>query len=384
MTVTMTPTKGRPAIPSTSLAAARAVKAQTLKQTKTPSRVRQGIGQGNPASGTLLFDISPIRAFEGIELRARGVVFRGNVTEDAWRSALSFAASAQEAGPYWVGELLAYAETRQGWSDMIDAAMSSLGMARHTLINQTYIARNVGVEARLLSPSISHSAEVAAMPPAEQKVWLSKARDGEMTRNELRREIRADKRRRTIEGQATLEGQYRVIYADPPWSYGSGTKGGSRVQDSFPPMSMEDIMKLPIEAHSTPDAVLFMWVTAPMLYENPGPRDIIEAWGFKPKTGIVWDKVRGVGGSYAYIRHEHLIIATRGSCLPDVTEPMIQSVHVERRPNDFEHSEKPATFRKAIERVYTKGPYLELFGREPVPGWTVFGNDARLWHEQVT
>lgn len=28
---------------------------------------------------------------------------------------------------------------------------------------------------------------------------------------------------------------------------------------------------------------------------------------------------------------------------------------------------------------YTRGPYLELFGRKKVEGWSVFGNDARLW-----
>lgn len=349
----------------------------------TNRRSRTVTRQQATVDGSLLFDISPIRALEGFELRARSAVVIGRPTPDQFQAALTFAVSAQESSPYWVGDLLAYAETRTEWNDMMDGLLSSTGLSRQTLINRAFVARHVDADTRELSPSISHSQEVAALPPAEQRVWLGRAKSEEMTTNELRREIRAAKRRRVIEGQATLEGQFRVIYADPPWEYGSGTKGGSRVSDSFPPMSIEDICKLPVEAHSTPDAVLFMWVTAPLLYQNPGPREVIEAWGFTPKTGVVWDKVRGIGGSYVYVRHEHLIIATRGSCLPDVVEPMMQSVHTERRPSDFEHSEKPETFRKAIQRIYTKGPYLELFGRRPVEGWTVFGNDARLWHEQV-
>jgi len=45
------------------------------------------------------------------------------------------------------------------------------------------------------------------------------------------------------------------------------------------------------------------------------------------------------------------------------------------------HSEKPAEFRKIIERLYD-GPYLELFGRDQVDGWTVYGNDPALLGEK--
>ena len=39
------------------------------------------------------------------------------------------------------------------------------------------------------------------------------------------------------------------------------------------------------------------------------------------------------------------------------------------------HSEKPAKFRSLIERV-SPGPFLELFARRAVPGWTVWGNQV--------
>jgi N6-adenosine-specific RNA methylase IME4 len=145
-------------------------------------------------------------------------------------------------------------------------------------------------------------------------------------------------------------------------------------------MTIAEICKVPVEAHSRPDAVLFLWVTAPLLLQQPGPREVIEAWGFTPKTGIVWDKVLGNFGHYVHACHEHLIIATRGSCLPDRPTPQPDSVQTIRRGDV--HSQKPEEFRKLIEQLYD-GPYLELFGSERVEGWSVFGNDARLWAREA-
>jgi N6-adenosine-specific RNA methylase IME4 len=144
---------------------------------------------------------------------------------------------------------------------------------------------------------------------------------------------------------------------------------------------------LPVEAHATPDAVLFFWVTAAVPLFLFGRRDAgsgaaDHAWGFTPKTGQVWDKVLPAGGSYVAVRHEHLIICTRGSCTPDHPVPMPPSVVTERRDPMAIHSAKPDTFRKQIERMYD-GPRLELFGRERHEGWTVFGNDASLWAREV-
>jgi hypothetical protein len=39
------------------------------------------------------------------------------------------------------------------------------------------------------------------------------------------------------------------------------------------------------------------------------------------------------------------------------------------------HSAKPEEVRGFIERA-SPGPYLELFGRRPVEGWAVFGNQV--------
>jgi N6-adenosine-specific RNA methylase IME4 len=82
-------------------------------------------------------------------------------------------------------------------------------------------------------------------------------------------------------------------------------------------------------------------------------------------------------GYYNHVVHEHLIVCTRGSCLPDVPTPQPKSIQTIRRSH--EHSAKPEEFRRLIETHWNRGPYLELFGRKKVDGWSVFGNDARLW-----
>jgi N6-adenosine-specific RNA methylase IME4 len=163
--------------------------------------------------------------------------------------------------------------------------------------------------------------------------------------------------------------KYRVIYADPPWSYGNTQIDGFKEQrDHYPVMSLADICAMPIKDLSEENAVLFLWVTSPMLKES---FDVIKAWGFEYKASFVWDKVDHVMGHYNSVRHEFLLVCVRGSCQPDVRK-LFDSVVTEERT---EHSKKPETFRQIIETLYTAGGKLELFGRERHKGWTVWGNE---------
>lgn len=337
-----------------------------------------------PAGGSLeLFDDRPIE-LDGFKLRARSAVPVGRPKFEHWANAIRFAIATAESAPYWVGDLMRYAENRAEWADRMAQALDITGWSRQTILNYTSICNRVEEPERRLSPSVKHTDAVAALPREEQTKWLGKARDEGWNERELRVNIRASKRTKVIEGQARLEGLYRVIYADPPWTYfDSGpTKDGSlgKAERRYQTMDVDAIAKLPISEHALPRAVLFLWVPAPLLLQSPGPRDVIDAWGFTYKTGMVWDKVLGNYGHYVHGVHEHLLICTRGSCLPDRPTPSPKSILVERRGD--EHSAKPAGMRKIIEGLYD-GPYLELFGREPVEGWDVFGNDARLWGQEA-
>jgi N6-adenosine-specific RNA methylase IME4 len=116
------------------------------------------------------------------------------------------------------------------------------------------------------------------------------------------------------------------------------------------------------------NAILFMWVTAPLL-KRCFP--IIEAWGFDYKANFVWDKEKHVMGFYNSVRHEHLLIATKGSCTPDIKK-LFDSVQSIKRT---EHSRKPSGFYDIIETLYDHGRKLELFARSGRRGWDSVGNE---------
>jgi len=168
------------------------------------------------------------------------------------------------------------------------------------------------------------------------------------------------------------EGKYRIFYADPPWQYARAELDDyGHTRRHYPSMSIDELCAMgdDIQQMAERDAVLFLWVTSPML-KNVWA--IFDAWGFSYKTSFVWDKVRHNFGHYNSVRHEFLLIATRGSCTPDVKQLFDSVQSIERSD---EHSEKPEEFREIIETIYTHGNRIELFGRKEVGGWDVWGNE---------
>lgn len=165
------------------------------------------------------------------------------------------------------------------------------------------------------------------------------------------------------------DNKYRVIYADPPWRYNDKQDtlyfGGA--EKHYTTMPLEDICDLPVPADK--NAVLFLWTTSPMLEDA---FKVINAWGFKYKSSFIWDKVLTGMGNYNSVRHEFLLICTRGSCVPDVPKRLDSVVSIERT----EHSRKPKEFRDMIDLLYPVGERLEMFAREAPDGWDVWGNMA--------
>lgn len=166
------------------------------------------------------------------------------------------------------------------------------------------------------------------------------------------------------------DSKYRVLYADPPWQYGdtrNGLEGTTGAEAHYPTMSIAELCALPVKDRCEPDAVLFLWVTSPFLAECFA---VIKAWGFTYKASFVWDKLKHNLGHYNSVRHEFLLVCTRGSCVPDNPKlyDSVQSVERTR------HSEKPAAFRTIIETLYRHGKRLDLFPRSQVEGWDSYGN----------
>lgn len=202
----------------------------------------------------------------------------------------------------------------------------------------------------------------------------------ELTSNMMYRKAQEIKRQQKAGGMAAAPalptGRYRVFYADPPWQYGNsgvitGDDNYGRAERHYPAMNITELCALgrQIRAMAEDDAVLFMWVTSPLLAEC---FPVISAWGFQYKTSFVWDKVRHNFGHYNSVRHELLLICTRGSCTPD-TPTLHDSVIVIERSD--RHSEKPEEFRRMIDSLYTWGARIELFARTRVDGWEAWGNE---------
>lgn len=168
---------------------------------------------------------------------------------------------------------------------------------------------------------------------------------------------------------------FRVLAADPPWAFGDKLPGTGRgAAKNYAVLSLEQICAYPLPPLA-PDALLFLWRVSSQVEEA---YRVARAWGFEPKTEIVWLKRTSTGkrwfgmGRYVRAEHETCIVARRG-------RPVVVAKNVR---STFEapagrHSEKPETFYREIVERLTGGPYVELFGRRPRAGWTVIGDELR-------
>jgi N6-adenosine-specific RNA methylase IME4 len=179
---------------------------------------------------------------------------------------------------------------------------------------------------------------------------------------------------------------YRVIYADPPWTFATySRKGKGRSAEAYYDcMTMADIIALPVAEWAAEDCVLLLWITDPLLERAFA---VIRAWGFTYKTvGFYWAKTQKRAppspyresdfftglGFWTRANPEQCLLATRG-------HPHRQSARVPKlviAPRR-EHSRKPDEVYDSIEAL-CPGPYLELFARTERPGWDGWGHEAGI------
>lgn len=160
--------------------------------------------------------------------------------------------------------------------------------------------------------------------------------------------------------------KFSTIYADPPWQYGNQATRAS-TDNHYATLSMDELMDMgeQVKELAENDAHLWLWTTTSFL---PDAIPLMAAWGFKYKTNMVWVKPQMGIGNYLRVSHEHLLLGVRGA-LTTAANDQMSWVSADRT----EHSAKPAEFRRIVERL-SPGPYLELFGRQEIDGWKVFGN----------
>ncbi len=157
---------------------------------------------------------------------------------------------------------------------------------------------------------------------------------------------------------------FATIYADPPWKYDNQATRAA-TDNHYPTMTVDDLCELPIEKLAAPNGHLHLWTTNAFQFEA---KQVMEAWGFEYKSTFVWVKPQMGIGNYWRVAHEYLLLGVRGSCT-FMDKSLKSWAEIERT----EHSAKPEAVREMIERA-SPAPRLELFARQPVDGWTVWGN----------
>lgn len=303
------------------------------------------------------------------QLSKTSLVFKRDVNQDEWKHVFNSLKLIEGCVQFWIGDCLKYREQKWG---MYDDVAEETGYADRTLRLAKETSERIESGRRLPDLTFSHHVEVAPLPPEKQEIFLKKAVDEKLTVRELRKEIQQDKFAELQKELPLPQDKYDVIYADPPWKYNDKLiEGYGAAEHHYPPMSIEELCDLPIDSIANKNAVLFMWVTSPFIDEC---WDVIQAWGFEYKAMFVWDKIKHNYGHYNSVRHELLLICTKGSYLPQSKELHDSVVSIER---SNEHSQKPEQFRQLIEEMYPEGRKIELFARGSLPdGWTAWGNEA--------
>lgn len=127
----------------------------------------------------------------------------------------------------------------------------------------------------------------------------------------------------------------------------------------------------------TKNAVLFMWMTVPMLDDQWVVIDALKDHGFKFKQMIFWVKIGRKGMGYWFENQvEVMVMCTRGkidafrSSLPNCMTLPVPGIH----------SEKPEEFRNLIDRATAsmgKRSKIELFARGDIAkSWVGWGNEV--------
>ena len=174
-------------------------------------------------------------------------------------------------------------------------------------------------------------------------------------------------------------GGWATILADPPWRFTNRTGKVApehRRLDRYSTMDLDAICAMPVKDIAAKNGHLYLWVPNALL---PDGLRVMQAWGFRYVSNIVWAKRRKDGGPDGrgvgfYFRNvtELLLFGVRGS-LRTLPPARSQVNMIETRKR--EHSRKPDEQYAMIERC-SPGPRLELFARHPPAGWTAWGAES--------
>jgi N6-adenosine-specific RNA methylase IME4 len=322
--------------------------------------------------------IAPPVAFlpNGLEI-SEGISF------DQWRELGAQIRDSLHGHQWWIGDWLRFGGHK--WGDKYEAAAEVLGMKPSSVKTYKSIAESYPeLLTRVNNLSFTHHRLAASLPAASRRRYLTDAADNNWSASRLRSELAnlptVEPKTIPIRGESSIAAsldeisgeRFGCIYADPPWQYGNQSTRAS-TDKHYDTMGTDALCAMPVENLAADDAHLHLWTTNAFLPES---FRVIEAWGFEYRSCFVWVKPQMGIGNYWRLAHEFLLLGIRGDAKRFNNRSLRSWAEFERR----KHSSKPEEVRGFIEAA-SPGPYLELFGRKPVEGWTVMGNqiDKRLF-----
>ena len=268
-----------------------------------------------------------------------------------------FVVETQEATPWWRGDLAIIIRTI--FPDETESIFSEIGGSLSNWVKCEWVCRQYPDPSsrRFIDLGVDFTVhEVAAkLDPSTRDQVLQEAHDEGLTVAKVRDRVRRIKRTPVAEGQADLEGRYRVIYASPPYH----------------DLTVAEIARRPVAAHAQARAALFLWCPEHLRF---GVEPILAGWGFEHRRAIIWDQVLAQRpDTYVDLRHEHLLIGSRGHLPPDRSDRPDSVQTFRRGPGEG----YPLEFLDLIEAMYD-GPYLWLFAPEHLErdGWTTYGDQV--------
>jgi N6-adenosine-specific RNA methylase IME4 len=172
---------------------------------------------------------------------------------------------------------------------------------------------------------------------------------------------------------------FDLIFADPPWSFKLYSAKGERksAQAQYHCMDLDTIKALPVATLASPNAVLLLWATAPMLQEG---LDTMRAWGFTYKSMGVWHK-RTINGCTAFGTGYRLRSACEPFLLGVIGKPQTSRSHrnlIEGLART--HSRKPDAAYEWGETYMPGARRADLFARQVRPGWHAWGDQKDLYN----
>ncbi|MFP1762429.1 MT-A70 family methyltransferase [Lonsdalea quercina] len=175
-------------------------------------------------------------------------------------------------------------------------------------------------------------------------------------------------------------GNYRLIYADPPWVYRDKANDGKRgAGHKYPVMNVNDICRIPVwELADQDSCLLAMWWVPTQPAEA---LKVLDMWGFRLMTmkGFTWFKTNRRKGNAAIgmghmtrANSEDCLFAVRGRLPHRIDASICQHITAPR----MEHSAKPAQVRDLLVQLLGDVSRIELFARQRAEGWDAWGNEV--------